>query len=551
MDNAILSYYQAIKDGSEIVGRWIMLLYSNIVNGLQEKKFFYDPKKANRAITFVENFCRHHEGSEGGKLIRLEPWQKALTALVFGIVDGTGALQWREITIIMARKQGKTLIAAAWASYHIFCGGEYGARVYFCAPKLQQASLCYDAFYQMISKEPELETLCKKRRSDIYIESTNSSAAPLALSAKKSDGFNISFCICDEIASWHGEPGKRMYEVIKSSFGARRQPQLLSISTAGYESEGVYDELIKRGTRVLLGASKETRFLPVFYMVDDPEKWNDINELKKSCPNLGVSVSVDYMLEEIAVAEQSLSKKYEFLCKYCNIKQGAACAWVSAETVRKASCEEITLESLRGCYCVVGVDLSQAVDLTACSIIARKNGIDYVHVHFWLPAAQLEAATARDGIPYREYIDRGILSLSGENYIDYDDVSNYIASLVNDYEILPLKIGYDRYSAQTLIKTLKADGFHCDDVYQGYNLTNSIYEMEARMKDGTLLVGDNDLMKAHILNTALYSDAESRRVKIVKISKYAHIDGVAATLCGLVVRDKYYDEIGVQLENED
>ena len=104
---------------------------------------------------------------------------------------------------------------------------------------------------------------------------------------------------------------------------------------------------------------------------------------------------------------------------------------------------------------------------------------------------------------------------------------------------------------RTLIKTLKADGFHCDDVYQGYNLTNSIYEMEARMKDGTLLIGDNDLMKAHILNTALYSDAESRRVKIVKISKYAHIDGVAATLCGLVVRDKYYDEIGVQLENED
>lgn len=549
MDNSILTYYQAIKDGSEIVGRWIQLLYARIVTGIQKKEFFYDAKKANRAINFVENFCRHHEGELAPELIKLEPWQKALTAIIFGIVDKDGRRQFVEITLIIARKNGKTLYAASIAAYAIFCDGEYGARVYFCAPKLQQASLCYDAFCQMVSKEPELDALCKRRRTDIYIENTNSSAAPLALSAKKSDGFNISVCVADEFASWRGDPGKKMYEVIKSSFGARRQPILLSISTAGYENEGVYDELVKRGTSWLLGSSKETRLLPVFYMIDDPEKWNDINELKKANPNLGVSIPVDYMLEEIAIAEQSLSKKYEFLCKYCNVKQSSAMAWVSADTVRAASCEEITLESLRGCYCVLGVDLSQTVDLTACSIVARKNGKDYVHTHFWLPTNALEAATARDGIPYREYIDKGILSLSGESYVDYEDVSKWIEKLVTDYEILPLKIGYDRYSSQYLVKTLKSQGFHTDDVFQGYNLTQMIYEMEAGMKDGTLLIGNNDLLKAHILNTALYSDAESRRVKIVKISKYAHIDAVASVLDALAVRGKYYDEIGEQLEN--
>lgn len=549
MDNSILTYYQAIKDGSEIVGRWIQLLYARIVTGIQKKEFFYDAKKANRAINFVENFCRHHEGELAPELIKLEPWQKALTAIIFGIVDKDGRRQFVEITLIIARKNGKTLYAAAIAAYAIFCDGEYGARVYFCAPKLQQASLCYDAFCQMVSKEPELDALCKRRRTDIYIESTNSSAAPLALSAKKSDGFNISVCVADEFASWRGDPGKKMYEVIKSSFGARRQPILLSISTAGYENDGVYDELVKRGTSWLLGSSHETRLLPVFYMIDDPEKWNDINELKKANPNLGVSIPVDYMLEEIAIAEQSLSKKYEFLCKYCNVKQSSAMAWVSADTVRAASCEEITLESLRGCYCVLGVDLSQTTDLTACSIVARKNGKDYVHTHFWLPANALETATARDGIPYREYVDRGVLSLSGESYVDYEDVSNWIEKLVTDYEILPLKIGYDRYSSQYLVKTLKSQGFHTDDVFQGYNLTQMIYEMEAGMKDGTLLIGNNDLLKAHILNTALYSDAESRRVKIVKISKYAHIDAVASVLDALAVRGKYYDEIGEQLEN--
>ena len=137
MDNAILSYYQAIKEGSEIVGRWIQLLYAKIVNGIQRKVFFYDAKKANRAISFIENFCRHHEGEQAPNLIVLEPWQKALTAMIFGIVDKEGRRQFVEIVLIIARKNGKTLFAAAIAAYAIFCDGEYGARIYFCAPKLQ------------------------------------------------------------------------------------------------------------------------------------------------------------------------------------------------------------------------------------------------------------------------------------------------------------------------------------------------------------------------------------------------------------------------------
>lgn len=545
-----MTYYQRIKDGSEIAGRWVKLVYSMIVKGLETRAFFYDAKKAHRAIAFIENFCRHHEGALAPQLIKLELWQQALTAVIFGVVDDTGARQFREVCLVIARKNGKTLYAAAVSALLIFTDGEYGSRVYFAAPKLQQASLCYDAFFQMVSKEPELAELCKKRRNDIYIESTNSSAATLAMQAKKSDGFNISVCVADEIAAWPAQ-AKRFYEVIKSSFGARRQPLLLSISTAGYENEGPYDELIMRGTRVLLGDSKEKRFLPVFYMIDDVEKWNDINELKKSCPNLGVSVSVDYMLEEIAIAEQSLSKKNEFLTKYCNIKQNSAAAWLSTETVRRAESDEITLESLRGCYCVLGVDLSQSVDLTACSIVARKNGVDYVHTHFWIPAGRVDDAAARDSLPYREYITRGILSLSGESFIDYDDVAEWIYSLVTDYEILPLKIGYDRYTAQTLVKALKQNGFHTDDVFQGYNLTQMIHELEGKMREGALKIGNNDLLKVHLLNTALYSDSDSRRVKIVKIAKTAHIDGVASILDALAVRDKYSDEIGEQLENNE
>ena len=166
-----------------------------------------------------------------------------------------------------------------------------------------------------------MERLTKRRRTDLYIESNNSSAQPLAFSAKKSDGLNISLGILDESAAFAGEPGLRQAEVVKSSQGARPEPLLFYPTTANFIDGGLYDELMKRGTAVINGTSKETRLAPFLYMIDDPEKWNDINELRKSLPNLGVSVSVDYILEEIAVAEGSLSKKSEFLTKYCNIKQ--------------------------------------------------------------------------------------------------------------------------------------------------------------------------------------------------------------------------------------
>ena len=303
MHNYIYDYYQKIQDGSIVVGRWILLWYEYIVKGLEKGLFYFDAKKANKAIRFIETFCRHHEGALAPSLVKLELWQKAFVSVVFGVVDKSGCRQFREVVCIVARKNGKTLFAAAIAEYCTFLDGEYGARIYFAAPKLEQAALCYDAYYQMIDKDEELSRLAKKRRSDIYIAESNSSAKPLAFSAKKSDGLNISLCVADEIASWPGEQGLKFYEVIKSSFGARKQPLLLSISTSGYINEGIYDELIKRCTRLLLGDSKESRLAPFLYMIDDIEKWNDINELRKSNPNLGVSVSVDYLLEEIAVAE--------------------------------------------------------------------------------------------------------------------------------------------------------------------------------------------------------------------------------------------------------
>lgn len=547
MLNYILAYYQAIQNGSVVVGRWIQLFYEYIVKGLQTQSFFFDQKKANKAIRFIETFCHHCEGRDD--LLKLELWQKAFVSVVFGVVGADGLRQFREVVLIIARKNGKSLFAAAIIVYCIYLDGEYGVKVYCVAPKLDQAEIVYSAFWQTIQKEPELSARIKRRKSDYYIAETNSSVKKIAFNAKKSDGFNPSLTVCDEIASWPGQAGLKQYEVMKSALGARKQPLILSISTSGYENEGIYDELIKRSTRFLLGDSRESRLAPFLYMIDDIDKWNDINELRKSNPNLGVSVSVDYLLEEIAVAEGSLSKKAEFLTKYCNIKQNSSQAWLSNQAVEKACGQPLDLEQFRNCYCVGGIDLSRTTDLTACTAVIEKNGRLYVFAHFFLPAERLEEATARDGLPYSIYVQRGFLTLSGDNFVDYHDCFDWFRMLIEEYQIYPLKVGYDRYTAQYLVQDMKQYGFHMDDVFQGFNLTPVIRETEGLMRDGAFDIGDNDLLKVHLLDMAMKTEAESGRCKPVKMSANAHIDGGAALLDAMTVRQKYYAEIGEQLKN--
>lgn len=549
MKDYILEYYQQIKNGSETVGKWVSLFYEYIVKGLQEKTFFFDPKKAGKAIRFIETFCHHCEGSD--ELLKLETWQKATVSVIFGIVGANGLRQFREVVIVIARKNGKTLFAAAIIAYCAFLDGEYGAKIFCVAPKLDQADLVYSDFWQTIQKEEELKQMIKRRKSDLYIEATNTSIKKIAFNARKSDGFNPHLTVCDEIASWPGDKGLKQYEVMKSALGARRQPLILSISTSGYENEGIYDELIKRSTRFLLGDSREQRLAPFLYMIDDVQKWNDINELRKSNPNLGVSVSVDYMLEEIAIAEGSLSKKAEFFTKYCNVKQNSSQAWLSTQAVEAACTEPLSLEDFRNCYCVGGIDLSRTTDLTACGIVIEKNGRLYVFMHFFMPAERVEEATARDGLPYAIYAQRGFLTLSGDNFVDYHDCFNWFRMLIEQYQIYPLKVGYDRYTAQYLVQEMAQYGFHMDDVFQGYNLTPVIRETEGMMRDGTFCIGDNDLLKVHLLDMAVKIEAESGRCKPVKMNATAHIDGGAALLDAMTVRQKYYAEIGEQLKNVD
>ncbi|MBQ2591457.1 MAG: terminase large subunit, partial [Paludibacteraceae bacterium] len=510
-------------------------------------------------IKWIEKYCHHTEGPLAPGKMKLELWQKAMLSCIFGVINPKdGYRQFREVLLVVGRKNGKSLFASAIANYTFFEDGGFGTRVYCVAPKLDQADIIYNDIWTMILLEPDLkenkedlkENTARHRMTDLFIESTNSTVKKIAFSAKKSDGFNPSLTICDEIASWQGDAGLKQYEVMKSGMGARPEGLMLSCTTSGYQNDSIYDELVKRSTRYLMGESKETKLLPFLYMIDDIEKWNDINELRKSNPNLGVSISIDYLLEEIAIAEGSLSKKVEFITKYCCLKQNSSTAWLSTQVVTRCMGDELRLEDFAHNYAVGGIDLSQTTDLTSACAVIEKNGILNVFAKFWLPKERIDEASERDGVPYRIYIERGLLDPSGDNFVDYKDCYRWFVDLVERFEILPLVVGYDRYSAQYLIQDMNAYGFKCDDVYQGDNLWGVMQEAEGLMKDGKVCIGDNDLLKMHFLNSAVKMSTERGRGRLIKVSPTAHIDGMASLLDALTVRQKWYAELGAQLKNE-
>lgn len=212
--------------------------------------------------------------------------------------------------------------------------------------------------------------------------------------------------------------------------------------------------------------------------------------------------------------------------------------------------ENYSLEDFRSNYCVGGIDLSQTTDLTACCVIIERAGRLYTFAQFFMPANKIDELQAAEGVPYRIYVNAGLITPSGENFVDYNDCFEWFRMLVEEYEILPLQVGYDRYSAQYLVQQMEQYGFHMDDVFQGLNLTPVLHEADGLLRDGALQLGSNNLLKAHFLNVAVKQDAETRKIRPVKIDPRCHIDGFVAVIDALTVRQKWFEQIGGQLHND-
>ena len=555
-ESAIIQYWNEINNGGINAGKWIRLLYDVILQGLQEKRWFYDHYLAENAMMFIERYSHHYRGKLAPGRLVLDLWERACISLIFGIVDADGKRQFVEVFWLIGRKCGKTLLAAAIACYMAYAAGEFGSEIYFLAPKLDQADLCYGAFEFNVHAEPELDSITKSTKyRGLMIQERNTNVKKLAFTSKKSDGYNPQFYCADEVAAWPGVAGLRQWEVMVSGTGAREEPLGMAISSGGYENDGLFDELMKRGTGFLMGHSKETHILPIIYMVDDPKKWDDMEELEKALPGLGSSVPRWFIEREIVTAHASISKEIEFKTKYANLKQTLSTAFLRAEDINKAFGWRMPMEELKGKYVVGGYDLSQVIDLTAAGFICEIDGILWVKAHFWMPRNRLEEATKRDGVPYEIYIRKGFLSLSGDEFVDFNDVLNWFMDLVRKYKIYPLMIGYDRWSAMELNQKLTEKHFKTDSVTQGFNLSNVIDQFEGLIREGKIRdMDDNDLLKMHLADSAMKMESGENRAHprktLVKISSKAHVDGMAMLLCALAMRVFKWDKLGSRLQNK-
>ena len=555
-ESAILQYWNEIQTGGINAGKWIRLLCDVILQGLNEHRWFWDQRLADNAIGFIERFCHHYKGKLAPQRIRLSLWERFVISLIFGIVDSGARRQFAEVLLVIGRKMGKTLLVAAIATYMAYAAGEYGSEIYFLAPKMEQADLCYSALEYNVHAEPELDAITRSTKyRGLMINERNTMARKLAFSSKKSDGYSPMFYAADEGAAWPGVAGIRQWEVMVSGTGAREEPLGMLFSSGGYENDGIYDEMFKRGTGFLMGHSREQHLLPIIYMIDDPQKWDDMEELEKSLPGMGESVSREFIQKEIDIAHESIPKEIEFKTKYCNLKQSMSTAWLRAEDINKAFGWRMPMEELKGKYVVGGYDLSQVVDLTAAGFICEIDGILWVKAHFWIPKNRLQEATKRDGVPYEIYIRKGFLSLSGDEFVDFNDVLNWFMDLVKKYKIYPLMIGYDRWSAMELNQKLTEKHFKTDSVTQGFNLSNVADQFEGLLREGKIRdMDDNDLLKIHLADAAMKmesgADRAHPRKMLVKISNKAHVDGVAMLLDAMAMRVFKWDKLGSRLQNK-
>ena len=555
-ESAILQYWNEIITGGINVGKWIRMLYDVILQGLTEHKWFWNQKLADNALGFIERYCHHYKGKLAPQRIKLSLWERATISLIFGIVDDQARRQFAEVLLVIGRKMGKTLLVAAIATYMAYAAGEYGSEIYFLAPKIDQADLCYSALEYNVHAEPELDVITRSTKyRGLVIGETNTTIKKLAFSSKKSDGYNPMFYAADEGAAWPGVAGIRQWEVMVSGTGAREEPLGMLFSSGGYENEGIFDEMVKRGTGFLMGHSREKHLLPIIYMIDNPDKWDDLEELEKSLPGMGESVTKEFIQREITTAHESIPKEIEFKTKYCNLKQSMSTAWLKAEAINKMFGWRKPMEELKGKYVVGGIDLSQVIDLTAAGFICEIDGILWTKAHFWIPKNRLKEATKRDGVPYEIYIRKGFLSLSGEEHVDYNDVLKWFMDLVKKYKIYPLMTGYDRWSAMELVQAMNGKKFKTDSVTQGFNLTNVADMFESLLREGKIRdMDDNDLLKIHLADSAMKmesgTDRAHPRKMLVKISNKAHVDGTAMLLDAMAMRVFKWDQLGSRLMNK-
>lgn len=539
MTNYIADYYGKIESGEIVTSRRVKAVYKGILDDIAAGKYVYDEKRGSRPIDFIERFCRHSKGEWAGKVVKLELFQKAYIAALFGVIDpATNLRRFRESLFLVARKNGKTTMMSGIAAYMMLADGEKGSDCYSTATKKDQAKLLFDETLNMVKQSALLSKYIKKRKSDMYCEKTMSRFAALGKNSNSLDGLNAQLVIADEL---HGVRDRNLYEVMKQSQSARRQPLFIMITTAGTVRECIYDDMYDYASKVLDGSVKDEKFLPVLYELDDRAEWTDPTKWIKANPALGSIKKLDDLQGKVDRAKNSPADLAGVLTKDFNIREKTSQAWLTYSAINNT--EIFDLERFKESYCIGGADLSITTDLTAATILLMDaNEKRYVKQMYWLPADHY-ADRLKEKIPYDKWKEQGYLRLCSGNCINYRDVTAWFKEIYETYSITPLWIYYDSYSARYWVDEMETYGFKMVRCIQGARtLSGPMYKLGADLDAKLINYGNNPILKWCLTNTGIQTDRNGNIVPIKSQLPKMRIDGAASLLDAYVGLCDHYDE---------
>ena len=541
--NYIAEYNERLQRGEIPACRRVKAIYAQLAAQSVQTggRYVFDEARAQRPIDFIERFCRHSKGEWAGKPVKLELFQKAFIQALFGFIDAeTGLRRYREAFFLVGRKNGKSTLLAGLALYMLIADGEGGAEVYSTATKYAQARLLFDEAHNMVKQSPDLSRHMKKRKTDLYYLPSMSKLQALARNSDTLDGLNASFVIMDEL---HGVKDRNLYEVMRQSQSARRQPLLVMITTAGTVRECIFDDMYEHACAVADGAITDETFLPILYELDKRDEWTDPAAWIKANPSLGAIKKADDLRIKVDRAKQNPVELSGMLCKEFNIRETVKTAWLSFDAIN--STDTFDMNTFRGAYCIGGVDLSITTDLTCASLLFMKRGSDqkYVAQMYWLPADNLRERVQQDKIPYDKWLERGLLRLCAGNTINYSDVTAWFTETVKRYELFPAWVYYDSYSARYFVEEMQMQGFNMVRCIQGTKtLSLPMQMLGADLQTHKVNYNNNPVLKWCLANTGIQTDRNGNIVPVKNQSPRQRIDGTAALLDCYVGLYEHYNE---------
>ena len=486
-------------------------------------------KGAAHAVEIINKLT--HTGDYAGVPFKLRPWQKRIIQQLFK-TKSDGLRQYRTCLLMLPRKNGKTELAAAMAIYGLLFDGVTGGEVYLAAADRDQASKVYQAMVAMIRAEqnnsgfPEVEIVESQKR--IVHPASGSFCKAISAEAYSKHGFNASLVIYDEL---HAAPTRELWDVLATSQGARLQPLLIAISTAGYDRHSILWELYTHAKRVIEDPTIDPTFLPIIYEAPADAAWQDEKTWKVANPALGDFRSLEDMRIMAKRAAEIPAQENSFRRLYLNQWTEQVTRWISLEAWEACQSVELTALSpacFKGRPCYVGLDLSSTTDLTAMvGVYPNPDGTFDVRAAAFMPDAKVKERSTRDRVPYAEWARRGHLVMTPGNVVDYDRVRAELRAWDAEGDVK--EIAYDPWHATDVVERLKAqDGFTCVPIRQGFaSLSAPTKSLEKAILGRTLRHDGHPVLRWCIGNVAVETDAAGN-LKPSKARSPERIDLVAA-----------------------